>query len=148
MHPSGLPQSTRIPTPSKLVSHLDSAGSLNILIMALGTGCGYLGLMSRERLLTVFVSASSSILLSTAVTWFLGPMEVIRQEKARRRLDLRRRLTHAIRPLLLQLHNDELQRRLLEEGGQMIMPASIREYERLLRPVVSELDNPDMPALL
>ena len=83
-----------------------------------------------------------------AVTWFLGPMEVIRQEKARRRLDLRRRLTHAIRPLLLQLHNDELQRRLLEEGGQMIMPASIREYERLLRPVVSELDNPDMPARL
>ena len=89
-----------------------------------------------------------SVALSTAVAWFLGPLEIIRHEKARRSLELRRRFGRILLELLRRLRNEEIERRRLEDGGQATFCWSIKDYEGLLWPVVRALDSPDLPRRL
>lgn len=93
-----------------------------------------------ERWLTVVLS----VVLSALVTWFLGPRQFIRQEKARRKLELCRQLSHSLQELLRRIRNEELQRQALASGGAGIIRWTIRDYERLLWPLVRALDNPDL----
>jgi hypothetical protein len=100
--------------------------------------------MSRGSILTVVISALVSVILSTTATWFLGPRETIRQDIARRNLELRRRLRRILEKLERHLRNEELRRRALEKGGQATFRLTIRDYERLLWPAVRALDDPDL----
>ena len=78
------------------------------------------------------------------VAWFIGPLQTIRQDKARRNLELCHRIRRILEQLERHLRNEELRRRRLEEGGQATFQLTIREYERLLWPVVLALDDPDL----
>ena len=100
--------------------------------------------MSRSNILTVVISAVVSVILSTMATWFLGPRETIRQDVARRNLELRRRLRQILEQLKRHLSNEELRRRALEAGKQAAFRSTIRDYERLLWPAVRALDDPDL----
>jgi|GEM_PF-5623697 len=100
--------------------------------------------MSPSNVLTVVISALVSVILSTTATWFLGPRETIRQDVARRNLELRRRLRRILEQLKRHLSNEVLRRRALEAGKQAAFRTKIRDYERLLWPAVRALDDPDL----
>jgi hypothetical protein len=101
--------------------------------------------MSEESILTIIFSTVLSVGLSTAVTWFLGPMETLRQDEARRNLELRRRLRRDLEPLARDLKIVEGQRRQLEEVGRATMTTGLFErFGRRLWPVVRALDDPDL----
>jgi hypothetical protein len=101
--------------------------------------------VSQERLFTIIISALVSIGLSTTVTWFLGPRQTIRQETARRNLELRHRIRRILEQLERHLRNEELRRQRLEEGGQATFRLDpLGDYQRLLWPAVRALDDPDL----
>jgi hypothetical protein len=100
--------------------------------------------MSTSNILTVVISALVSVVLSTTATWFLGPRETIRQDVARRNLELRRRLRRVLEQLKRQLSNEVLRREALEAGKQASFRTKIRDYESLLWPAVRALDDPDL----
>jgi hypothetical protein len=100
--------------------------------------------MLSSNILTIVISALVSVFRSTTATWLLGPRETIRQDIARRSLELRRRLRRLLEQLKRNLKNEELRRRNLEAGGQASFRLTIRDYERLLWPVVRALDDPDL----
>jgi hypothetical protein len=100
--------------------------------------------ISPGSILTVVISALVSVILSTTATWLLGPRETIRQDVARRNLELRRRLRRILEQLKRHLSNEELRRRALEAGRQAILGSTLRDYERLLWPAVRALDDPDL----
>jgi hypothetical protein len=102
--------------------------------------------MSPSSILTVLISALVSVILSTTATWLLGPRETIRQDVARRNLELRRRLRRILEQLKRQLRNEVLRRRALEAGGQVSFRSMIRDrdYEKLLWPAVRALDDLDL----
>jgi hypothetical protein len=93
-----------------------------------------------ERWLTVVLS----VVLSALVNWFLGPRQFIRQERARRKLDLCRQLRQPMQELLRRLRNEELQCQALIDRREGVIRWTIREYERLLWPVVRALDDGDL----
>ena len=100
--------------------------------------------MSPSNTLTIVISALVSVVLSTTATWLLGPRETIRQDVARRNLELRRRLRRVLEQLKRHLSNEVLRRQGLEAGRQAPFRTTIRDYQRLLWPVVRALDDPDL----
>jgi hypothetical protein len=89
-----------------------------------------------------------SIVLSTAVNWYLGPKQRIREDKARDGLDLKRELRRILKELQLHLANEELQYHSLEEGGHAALRFTITRYAQLLHRAVRMLDDPDLPQSL
>lgn len=105
--------------------------------------------MSEESVLTIIFSTVLAVGLSTAVTWFLGPKETLRQDAARRNLELRRRLRRDLEPLARDLKIVEGRRRRLEEVGRAPLTTGlIEEFGRRLWPVVRALDDPDLGTAL
>jgi hypothetical protein len=101
-----------------------------------------------QSILVASLGIVISIVLSTAVNWYLGPKQRIREERARQRLSLTRELRRLLKDLQLHLANEELQYRALEDGGHAILRFTITRYEELLRPAVRMLDDPDLPQSL
>jgi hypothetical protein len=99
-------------------------------------------------LIAGLISAGVSAVVSALVSWLFGPSLIIRQEKARRALDLRNDMYRALQELLRHLKNDELQRLALESGKESVRRWTISDYQRMLWPVVRALDNPDLPERL
>jgi hypothetical protein len=100
--------------------------------------------MDGSRFLTLLVSALVSAGVSAVVAFWLGPYQIIRQEKARRTLVVRDEMLRALQLLLRHLRNVELQNQNLAAGGQATVRWFISDYERMLWPVVRALDNPDI----
>jgi hypothetical protein len=94
------------------------------------------------------VSVVLSVIVSTAVAWWLGPKQVMRHERAHRELELRRRMSQPIIEFIRHLHEQEKQIEALARGNQATLRWTIRDYERLLWPVVKDLDDLDLPRKL
>jgi hypothetical protein len=95
--------------------------------------------------LSTALSSIVSAGVSTIVSLWLGPLLIIRQEKARRGLEIRDEMIRALQELRRHLRNDELQNKAIESGGHKMLRWSIRDYERMLWPLVRALDNPNLP---
>jgi hypothetical protein len=89
-------------------------------------------------------SALISVIVSALMAFWLGPSLTLRQERVRRSLVVRDEMYRALQLLLRHLRNVELQNQKLAAGGQAIENWFISDYERMLWPVVRELDNPDI----
>ncbi|MDO8434010.1 MAG: hypothetical protein Q7S58_16550 [Candidatus Binatus sp.] len=100
--------------------------------------------MDGSQVLTLLLSALVSALISALVALWFGPYRTIREERAKRTLVVRDEIVRALQLLLRHLRNAELQNRKLAEGGQATVKWFIRDYERMLWPVVRALDNPDI----
>jgi len=72
--------------------------------------------------LSALISSIVSAGVSTVVSLWLGPWLVIRQEKARRGLEVRDEMIRALQELHRHLRNDELQNKALESGGSQGAP--------------------------
>ncbi len=93
---------------------------------------------------TIAVPPLVSVIISTLVNWFVGPWATLRQDAARRRVELLRRLRLILEQLERHLRNEQLRRQRLEQGGQAAVRLTIRNYEELLWPVVRAFSDPDL----
>ncbi len=92
------------------------------------------------------MSALVAAAVSTLMSLWLGPNLTLRQEKVRRGLLARDEIFRALQLLLRHLQKVELQSQADESrGGQAMVNWRIRDYERMLWPVVRTLENPDFP---
>jgi hypothetical protein len=106
-----------------------------------GCDVSFLHLVSSQSIVTIVFST----VVATAVSWFFGPMLAVRQEKARRSLELRRSIQRHLEPLERDLRRSEAYRLRLEQHGRgTLRLGMIQDYDRLLWPVVRSLDNPDL----
>jgi hypothetical protein len=91
-----------------------------------------------------FTSAAIAAVVAGLVSYYLGPIRIIREEKARRTLAVRDEVVRALQLLLRHLRNVELENQKVNSGGQATVRWTIKDYERILWPVVRALENPDI----
>ncbi len=105
---------------------------------------GFLNAAGMDSLSTIVISALVSTAVATAVNWFLGPRQMLRQDAARRGEEVRRRIGDTLQELRRRLIDERLQREALARGQHVVRNSeTITGYEMLLLPVVRALDNPD-----
>jgi hypothetical protein len=101
---------------------------------------------SQQLLLSIAAAAVVALIVSTVVSWLLGPAARLRYEMRLRAGEARRRLDRTLELVQMQLKEEAAHRAMLEAGGTVKARWSLFDYERMMWPAVRALDDPDLDA--